>query len=120
MNNKIVINGIYAVDDYLLKHRAHRTHERIENSADKRALREPFFYFSAFFHHGKVIVAHVERNARIRHKHAAFKMKVKTAEIHIDRADEGYSVIAYDGFCVDKSRGVFVNFDSALDKRGVI
>ena len=49
-----------------------------------------------------------------------FKMKIETAVIHVDGTDNGYIVIGYHIFAMDKTGGIFVYFDACLQKRQII
>ena len=51
---------------------------------------------------------------------SALKMQVKTSEIHIDAAYSSDLVITHIGLSMDKSRRIFINLDTSLQKRRII
>ena len=54
------------------------------------------------------------------HENAAFKMMIKTAEIHVYGADNALNVVADHCFGMDKAGGVFKNPDAEFDESAVI
>ena len=54
------------------------------------------------------------------HSYTAFKLEIKTAKIHIRRADGGNLSVADDGLRMDKAGGVFKNFHARSDQLAIV